>query len=39
MLGVYVLIALFVLGMVGITYMRLSQRRKDRRFKDDKGLK
>ncbi len=38
-LGVYIFIGLFVLGMIGISYMRLAQRKKTRKFKDDKGLK
>lgn len=39
MWGIYILIAIFVLGLAGITYVRLSERKKARKFKDDKGLK
>ena len=39
MIGVYVVISLFVLGVIGITYIQLSKRKKDRKFKDEKGLR
>jgi len=37
--GVYVVIVLFVLGMIGITYMQMAHRKKGRKFKDERGLK